>query len=268
MDAKRVSPSKRRLSGSDTPDSSSDESATTAAPPPSKKTKTFATEIDASKVTKLTKKRSSRERLVEFRRHVNNIVVFHTAKEVEDNLSLIMEDTINRIANKIGFGWYLKLVPLPREEIIEVFKRIVFENVQEPLRDVIRTHPKQAKRMVDLSSSVPKDESLIPEIDKIIAAEEKENTDPSSSFSSMLDGLEEVRYNLVKKIVSELFSDKMWPSINPVRKITNKDLLADIGRTVFTAICPFARDFSRFFVDDEEGFNGELNEVLEIYGFD
>jgi hypothetical protein len=263
---------KRSRSDSDsdtTPNNSCDESATTAAPPPPKKSKTTTTEIEVAKNTKITKKRSERERLAEFRRHVNSIVVFHTEKEVEDNLKLIMEDTINRIVNKTGFGWYLNLVTVPHEEIRDVFQKIVFESVQEPLRVLIRTHPKQAKHMVDLSSSVPKDESLIPEIDKIIAAEGVGITDSSSSFSTMLGGLEEVRYNLVKKIVSVLFSDKMWSSmlINPVKKITNKRLIVDICSTIFTTICPFARDFSRFFVDDEEGFNDELNEVLEIYGF-
>lgn len=268
MDA-QVSSSKRSRSESDSdtaPNSSGDESTTAAAaPPPSKKVKTTTT-----KNTKITKKRSERERLAEFRRHVNSIVVFHTENEVEDNLKLIMEDTINRIVNKTGFGWYLNLVTIPHEEIREVFKKIVFESVQEPLRVLIRTYPKQVKHMVDLSSSVPKDESLIPEIDKIIAVEGKEIADPSSSFSAMLGGLEEVRYNLVKRIVSVLFSDKMWSSmlINPVKKITNKHLIVDICSTIFTTICPFARDFSRFFVDDEEGFNDDLNEFLEIYGFE
>lgn len=265
MDAKPATPSKRSRSESDTaPDSSGDESATaTAVHPPPKRVKTSSTEIEASKNTKNTKKRSERERW----RHVNNIVVFHTEAEVEDNLKLIMEDTINKIVNKMGFGWYLNLVTVPHEEIREVFKKIVFESVHEPLRDIIRTHPKQAKRMVDLSSSVPKDESLLPEIEKILATEGEEDASP---FTSMLGDLEEVRYNLVKKIVSVLFSDKMWSSmlVNPMKKITNKGRVIDICSTIFTTICPFARDFSRFFVDDEEGFNDELNAVLEIYGFE
>lgn len=287
MDVKHQEPKRKRSesvdddvdssSGDDTvPNSSGDEVAPppTAEPPSAKKAKTAVETEVPPKNTKIAKKRSERERLADFRRHINSIVVFHTEKEVEDNLKLITEDAINRIVNKIGFGWYLSMFTVPYDEIREVFKKIVFENVQEPLRILVRTHPKQAKHMVDLSSSVPKDESLLPEIDKIVAAEGaaegKEIADPSSSsFSSMLGGLEEVRENLIKKIVSVLFSDKMWSStFNPVKKITNKRLIVDICSTIFTTICPFARDFSRYFVDDEEGFNDELNEVLETYGFE
>lgn len=269
MDSQKTQPKRKRSESDTEPDHSCDES-TPVAPPLTKKTKTTSTEIEIPKNTKLTKTRSERERLAEFRRLVDNIVVFHTEKEVEDNLTLIMEDTINRIVTRIGFGWYLNMVTIPHVEIRDVFKKVVFESVQEPLRVLIRTYPKQAKQMVDVSSSVPKDGSLVPEINKILTAgDEKETTDPSS-FASMLCDLEEIRNNLVKRIVAVMYSDKMWTSmmVNPMKKISKKSLVVDICSTIFTTLCPFARDFSRFFVDDEVGFNDDLNAALEGYGFD
>lgn len=252
-----------------TTNSSSDDepvTRTAAAPSPSKKIKTTTTEIEIPKKAKNDEKCLEKNRLAEFRYQVKNIVVFHNNKEVEDILNSIADDAIDKIIKKSGFSWLIHILNVPRTEIKEALKKVVSENVQGPLKNLIMRRPRQAKQMVDLSNAF-EGEQLLSTIEKTI--EDEENIDSPYSFSSFMAELECVRYKIIEKIVSLVYSNDFLPSMSNMKidmlKIKRIDMIRDICNIVFTTICPFARDFSKFFVCDEEGYKSDLDAILVEY---
>ncbi|KAK3883926.1 hypothetical protein Pcinc_011781 [Petrolisthes cinctipes] len=218
-------------------------------------------------------KRSKREKMAEYSRYLKNITVFHTRKEVHDQLVVITPHLIEQIVNKIGLGKILYMFKIPKEDLVETFETIVFDNIQDPLQVVIRQMPKPSERLIRLSSNTPKDTSIIPEVQKLVkeatkkkeGGEEEEEEEGTASFVTLISKLQEIRSDILKQILTSIRIDFLWKDmpVNPIKRIKNKNILYNICQSIYTAIVPFAVGFTRFFIDDEEGFDEDLQEALE-----
>ena len=65
-------------------------------------------------------------------------------------------------------------------------------------------------------------------------------------------------------IAVALRSDSLWKNmpVNPINSL-KKPAMTTIFKEIYVSIVPFSADFSRFFIDDEEGFYRDLDVILE-----
>lgn len=188
----------------------------------------------------------------------DNLVVFHEEQEVHNNIDTIIDARIESILKKLGLNWMLmQFITIPRDELLKEIKKTVMCGVHDPLKLLIKKMPAPVEKLLDLNSSLDKDKCITHEIDRLLL--EKENI----QFQKMVNQLRFIRYNILKMIIETLTNSNIWQktSINPIRSL-KKPALITICQEIYTSIIPFASDFSRFFVDDEDGFYDDLNSIL------
>nr|BDT63182.1 MAG: wsv310-like protein [Hemigrapsus takanoi nimavirus]GBG35375.1 wsv310-like protein [Hemigrapsus takanoi nimavirus] len=231
------------------------------------------------KKEKVANKKKRMDTFLKFQHYLDNIIVFHNEMEVHSIIDSIIDGRIESIVKELGIrSTLLRFFPVPRTELLEEVKRIVLNGVHAPLKILINRMPRQIERLVDLTSSVEEDESIMPEVCRLVEndiqreEEEKEKekkTDSKrpvaavASFRKMIIRLQNIRYNILKMIAEALRSESLWKNV-PVNPINNlkKPALITICKEIYVSIVPFSVDFSRFFIDDEEGVDGDLDEIL------
>lgn len=158
---------------------------------------------------------------------------------------------------------------MPRVELLEEVKRIVLSGVHVPLKILISRMPQQVERLVDLTSSVDEDESIMPEVCRLLEEEKEKKTDSKrpvatvASFRKMIIRLQHIRFDILKMTIEALRSESLWKNmpVNPISSL-KKPAMTTICKEIYVSIVPFSADFSRFFTDDEEGFYDDLDEIL------
>lgn len=220
---------------------------------------------------KVTNKKKKTETFLKFQRYLNSIIVFHNEKEVHDIINSIIDGRIESIVKELGISTTLiRFFHVPRTELLEEVKRIVLNGVHVPLKILISRMPQQVERLVDLISNADEDESIMPEIcrlvEKDIQKEEEEKKHPMAavtSFRKMIIRLQNIRYDILKMIIEALRSESLWKNIpvNPINSL-KKPAMTTICKEIYVSIISFSADFSRFFIDDEDGFYDDLNDIL------
>lgn len=225
---------------------------------------------------KATNKKKKIDTFLKFQRYLDNIIIFHDEKEVHDIIDSIIDGRIDSIVKELGISTTLiKFFPLPRTELLEEVKRIVLSGVHAPLKILISRMPQQVEQLVDLTSSVDEDESIMSEVCQLVETdiqrEEKEKKTGSkrpvaavASFRKMIIRLQHIRYDILKMIAEALRSESLWKNMpmNPINSL-KKPAMTTICKEIYVSIVPFSSDFSRFFIDDEEGLYDDLDEILE-----
>ena len=236
-----------------------------------KKRKIEEEEVKTEK-EKAANKKKKMDTLLKFQRYLENITVFHSEKEVHDIVDGMIDGRIESIVEKLGISTNLiRFFPVPRTELLEEVKNIVLNDVHTPLKILINRMPQQVERLVNLVSSVDEDESIMPEVYRLvekdkIEEEEEKKTDSKRlvpSFRKMIIRLQCIRYDILKKIAEALRSKSLWKNspVNPINGL-KKEPMSTICKEIYVSVVPFSADFSRFLIDDEEGFYIALDEIL------
>ena len=215
---------------------------------------------------KTANKKKKKTQINKYYRWLENITTFHKENEVHDITNNIIDGRIESIAKELGISpTLMKIFPVPRTELLEEVKRIVLKGVQIPLKILISRMPHQVKRLIDLTSTVDEKESIMPEVYRLIE-NEKQETDSKhpASFRKMIIQLEHIRFDIVKMIADALKSENLWKNkqINPINSL-RKPAMTTIIKEVFLSVVPFSAGFSRFLIDDEEGFYSVLDQLLD-----
>ena len=231
------------------------------------------------KKEKATNKKKKKDNFLKFQRYLENIIVFHDEEEVHGIINSIIDGRIESISKELGVGSLIRFFHVPRTELLEEAKRIVLRGVHTPLKILISEMPQQVERLVDLISFVDEDESIMPEVCRLVEKDtqkEKEeknrNTDserpvaPAPSFKKMINRLQRIRYDILKMIAEALRSESLWKNIpvNPINSL-KKPAMTTICKEIYLSIVPFSAGFSRFFSDNEDGFYAALDEILDNY---
>ena len=227
--------------------------------------------IEDVKREKTANKKKKSDTILKFQRYLENITVFHSVDEVHDNIDSIIDGRIESIVKELGISTTLfRYFTVPRTELLEEVKKIVLNGVHAPLKILIGVMPQQVERLLDLISKVDEDESIMPEVDNLIKKDiEEENKTNSkypgkASFKKMINRLGHIRYNILKMIAEAMRSKNLWKNmpLNPMNSL-KKPAMVTICKEIYVSIVPFSTDFSRFFIDDEDGFYADLNEILK-----
>ena len=225
---------------------------------------------DDVKKENTTNKKKKMDALLKCHRYLKKSIVFHSVREVHEIIDSIIDGRINSIVKELGISIALiKLFPFPRNELLEEVKRIVLDGVHIPLKILINTMPQEVTQLVHLLSSVDEDESIMPEVCRLVENDiqrEKEDTaknadlklqvEAVASFGKMVIRLQHIRYDILKMIAEALKTFIPVHDLKKQAKIT-------ICKEIYVSIVPFSAEFSRFFIDDEEGFYEDLDEILE-----
>ena len=218
------------------------------------------------KVEEEVKTVNKKKKMETFQRYLNSIIVFHSEKEVHDIIDNIIDGRIESIVKELGISTTLiRFFTVPRTELLEEVKRIVLSGVHLPLKVLISRMPQQVKQLVDLTSNTDEDESIMPEICRLVEkdVEREEEEKKTDSFRKMIIRLQNIRYDILKMIIGALRSESLWKNIlvNPINSL-KKPAMTTICKEIYVSVIPFSADFCRFFIDDELGFYDDLNDIL------
>ena len=215
-------------------------------------------------------KKKKTDTFLKCHRYLKKIVVFHSVREVHDIIDSIIDGRIKCIVKELGISTALiKLFPVPRNELLEEVKRIVLNGVHVPLKILMNRMPQQVTQLIHLISNMDEDVSIMPEVCRLVENDiQKEKKDKEkkadsrrpvatvASFGKMIIRLQHIRYNIIKMIAEAL------KTTIPVHDL-KKQVKVTICKEIYVSIVPFSAEFTRFFIDDEEGFYEDLDDILE-----
>lgn len=213
-----------------------------------------------------TKKNSFKRQ--KFEKFLENLAVFHSKGEVEEQLERVIDSRIQLIIKKLNIpSIVLNRFTIPREKLRDEVADIVLNGLHPPVKKIIRTMPLQVEVLNKVNETASLKESLVELMKK--KQEEEDCQDKGikgPSIKKLISRLDEVRGEVLKMILVSLNDPTCWKDlmVNPMEVLTQEKKTLICQLIYSTVISFLPESFKRYLTDDDAAVYEELDLLLSF----